>query len=353
MPLAPSEKTPPISIRRLASLTGASRSTISRAFRDGASVSPRLRARILAEAERHGYRPDPLVSELMTSFARRKPVDYRETLGVLWWPERWEQSQVSRAFAQRLRAGLEAAVEKHGCRLTPFVLQRGGAPALMRTFKARNIQGLVVTPPTHPNQEAPGLDWSCLSTVVIGRSLLAPGFDRVHHNHYASMVETLAALRERGLTRPVLLAEVSLEERMLRAYTGAFLAHGGVAQEQVLHLASRDPAVLARRLKGLSFDVIIADVEEWIDAVKALPEGLRARGFVALDLKRRDGAISGIYQNVERMAACAVDLLMQRRLHNERGVPPEPISMLTPGTWIEGETFRLGAGAVGRGAKSA
>lgn len=347
-PAAPSENSPPISIRKLARLLGASRSTISRAFRDSASVRPELRERILAEAARHGYRPDPLVSELMTSFARRRPVGYRETLGVLWWPERWEQSEVPGTFANRVRIGLAGAAERHGCRLNPFVLRRGGAPALMRTLAARNIHGLVITSPSEPDQPAPALDWASLSTVVIGRSLPAPGFDRVHHNHYAAMVDALGRLKALGFRRPVLLADVGLEERMQRAYTGAFLAHGGGGPSHVLHLNSKDPAPLARKLKAISHDVIIADVDEWEDTIRALPPGLRDRGFVALDVRRSDGPVTGVYQNIEKISGCAIDLLLQRRLHNERGVPADPISMLISGAWVEGASLKKAAASLDR-----
>lgn len=344
-----SDHPPSISIRKLASLLGASRSTVSRAFRDDASVRPELRARILAEAEKHGYRPDPLVSELMTSFARRQPVGYRETLGVLWWPARWAQSEQAGTFGGRLRGGLDQAAERHGCRLTQFVLQQGAAAALTRTLLARGIRGLVLTPPSDPNQAAPGLDWANFSTVVIGRSLTTSGFDRVHHNHYASMAETLRRLKERGFRRPVLLADVNLEERMQRAYTGAFLAQGGGAFSHVLHLEGKDPATLARKLKALTYDVIIADVEEWAETIRALPAALRVAGFVSLDVRRSDGPVTGIRQSVERMAACAVDLLMQRRLHNDRGMPAEPVSVLTPGFWVEGESLPRVAASLDHG----
>lgn len=341
----------PLSIRRLASLLGASRSTVSRAFRDDASVRPELRARILAEAERLGYRPDPLVSELMTSFARRQPVDYRETLGVLWWPARWNQSELAGTFAHRIRAGMEASAARHGCRLTQFVLERSGASALMRTLRARRIHGLVITPPSEPDQAAPGLDWDELSTVVIGRSLSEPGFDRVHHNHYAAMVDTLHRLKERGFARPVLLADIGLEERMQRAYTGAFLAHGDGPTSHVLHLSGKDPAPLVRKLKSLSYDAIIADVEEWTAVIQELPTELRGRGFVSLDVRRRDGPVSGIHQNIEKMAGCAVDLLMQKRLHNDRGVPAEPIGMMTRGVWVEGKTLAGSVASLDRGGR--
>lgn len=335
----------PVSVRRLAEALGTSRSTVSRAFRGDASVRPELRERILAEAGRLGYRPDPLVSELMTNFARRRPIAYRETIGVLWWSERWAQAELAEPnYANRLRGGLERAAGRHGCRLTHFVLREGGAAALARTLRARGIRGVVLTPPSTPGTEAPALDWAELSAVAIGRSLSAPVFNSVHHNHYAAMVLALRRVREAGCLRPVLLVGTGLEERMQRAYTGAFLAHepGPGAAERVLHMEARGPAALARRLRGLDADVVIADVEGWAEGLRALPAALRPKRLAVLDVARRDGAFAGIRQSVDRMAECAVDLLMQGRFHQETGVPAEPIDVQTPGAWVDGASMAGG-----------
>jgi DNA-binding LacI/PurR family transcriptional regulator len=50
----------PITSRDLAELIGVSQSAVSRAFTPGASISPPLRARVLAAAERLGYSPQPV-----------------------------------------------------------------------------------------------------------------------------------------------------------------------------------------------------------------------------------------------------------------------------------------------------
>lgn len=330
----------PLSMRKLAALLGTSRSTVSRAFRDDASVSPELRARIRKAAAAQGYRPDPMVTELMTSFAQRRPVNYRETLGVLWWPDRWSQSAVAGSFAARLRAGLDAAAVRHGCKVSHFVVGRVSDAALGRTLRARGIQGVVITPPTAPDTPAPALDWTRLSVMVVGRSLPEASWNRVHQDHYAALVEVLHRLRARGFRRPVLLAQRNLEERMQRAYTAAFLAHEAGPPSHVIHAESRDALILARCLRGLDPDVLIADTEQWEAAVRALPGDFATRvGFVCLDVDAAAGPVSGIFQNASRMAEGAIDLLMQARLRHETGLLDEPLAVLTPGRWIEGVTL--------------
>ena len=334
-------------MRQLADIVGASRSTISRAFQKDSSIRPELRARIVATARKHGYNPDPLVSELMTSFAKRRPVNYRETLGVLWWPDRWSQAQIAGSFAERLRVGMDASAPRHGCKVTHFVLGKASDAALNRTLKSRGIQGIVITPPTAPSVAAPVLDWTRLSVMVIGRSLLEPAFNRVYQNHYAACVDVLRRIRALGLRRPLLLADISLEERMQRAYTAAFLAHEAGPPEHVLHLRTHAPEELAGRLAGLSPDVIIGDTEQWLAPLNRLPASLRPPRFVCLDVSRQDGPVTGVYQNATRMAEAAIDLLMQARLRHETGLPAEPMTVLTPGSWVEGATL-AGFGAANR-----
>ena len=77
--------------------------TVSRAFKADASIKPEVRARVLAVAKEVGYSPDRMVTELMTSFVKRRPVKYRETFAVLWWPERWTGQHASAGFESELR----------------------------------------------------------------------------------------------------------------------------------------------------------------------------------------------------------------------------------------------------------
>lgn len=326
-------------MRDVAAAADVSRMAVSRAFRPGASIRPELRRRILEAAERLGYRPNPLVTKLMTSFAQRRTVTYRETLGVLWWPEHWKQTASPMGFAGKLRAGLEAAAAHHGCRIDHFVLgKKTTAPALDRMLAARHIQGVILTPPATPDATAPRLDWTKLSVMAVGSSLREPAFNRVHQHHYAAMVDVVHRLRERGFRRPALVVSAELEERMQRAYTAAFLAHDAGPPERILHLNSAEPDGLARRLKSLRPDVVIIDIEARLPAVrKALGKAGRCE-LVSMDVKKADGETPGIFQNPRRMAECAIDLLVQARLHHETGVPAEPMVVLTPGVWVEGKT---------------
>ena len=328
-----------VSMRDVAAAANASRMAVSRAFRAGSSLRPELRARILAAAERLGYRPDPLVTKLMTSFAQRRAVHYRETLAALWWPDRWKQTKTPGSFSANLLSGMEASAQRHGCRIDHLILGKSSASALDRTLATRHIRGVILTPPTTPGSVAPALDWDKLSVMVIGSSLQEPGFNRIHQHHYAAMVNTLHHLRTRGFKRPVLVVRTELNERMQRAYTAAFSAHDAGPPENILSLPSFDAGDLAARLKPLHPDVVIVDTDAWLPLVKrALGRRAARCGLVSLDVEHADGPVSGVFQNAGRMGGCAIDFLVQARLQNETGLAPEPMTILTPGLWVEGES---------------
>ncbi|MGE9293836.1 MAG: helix-turn-helix domain-containing protein, partial [Puniceicoccales bacterium] len=66
-------------MRHIAAAVGVSRMTASRAFKKDSRVNPELKEKILRTAEAMGYKPDTMISELMTSFASRRPINYQET----------------------------------------------------------------------------------------------------------------------------------------------------------------------------------------------------------------------------------------------------------------------------------
>lgn len=56
----------PVTLKEVAKLAGVSRSAVSRTFTEGASVSPKTRARVEAAARKLGYAPNALASSLTT-----------------------------------------------------------------------------------------------------------------------------------------------------------------------------------------------------------------------------------------------------------------------------------------------
>ncbi|MFH1499801.1 MAG: LacI family DNA-binding transcriptional regulator [Verrucomicrobiota bacterium] len=339
MPEPAQRKGPVVSLRHVAEAAGVSRMTVSRAFKPEASVEPGLRARVLAVAKSLGYEPDRMVTELMTSFVKRRPVKYRETFAALWWPERWENLRNNaRGFGAAIRRGIDAGVQRHGCGVEHLVLSaRVNVRTLMRMLEARGIGGLLITPPPAADTVAPALDWRRFCAVSIGTSLRSPRSHRAQVSHYTDMVHVLETLRRRGYRRACLLLNEDLEERMHRAYGAAFQMWQTDGAERIWRAASPARPGLSAWLKKMRPDVVIADTDVWRLSV---PEPWAGEAFVSLAVEYADGEVTGNHQNFARVAESAVDLLMQARLRHETGEPAEPLIMLTTGRWIEGRTLR-------------
>ncbi len=325
-----------ISLRHIAEIAGVSRMTVSRAFKDEASVKPELRKKILQVAKELGYTPDTMVSELMTSFASRRPVSYKETFAAIWWPERWANVDKGHGFDADVLRGLNEGAQLHGRGIDHFVMTDEITPRVIeRMLHARNIQGVILTPPASAEVKAPELNWDKLSAVTIGSSLREPAFNRSQPGHYTITIQALETLAERGYQRPCLLLRSDVEIRMLRAHTAAFLAWG-YPKDHIWHASTPSAEGLSDWLKQVEPDVIIADWDPWYEFLT--PED-RKRGFLSLAVRNPNGSMSGIYQNTVRIAKGAIDLLVRSRLTHEVGVPQAPTLMLTSGDWIEGQTL--------------
>ena len=76
------EKRSPLST--IAELLNISKMTVSRALREGTSVTPELRAKVREAADRLGYQPDSRISQVMRAVRTAESAGYRETLAFIW-----------------------------------------------------------------------------------------------------------------------------------------------------------------------------------------------------------------------------------------------------------------------------
>jgi hypothetical protein len=59
-----------------------------------------------------------------------------------------------------------------------------------------------------------------------------------------------------------------------------------------------------------------------------------------LDLHPFHGDWSGVDQQIENAGAAAVDLVIERLMTNDLGIPALPKTVLTQGAWRDGSTLR-------------
>lgn len=326
-----------ISLRHVAEAAKVSRMTVSRAFREDGEISDAMREKVLRIADELGYRPNTMVTRMMSGFASRRPVEYHETLAAVWWPQRWSSRRVVSTYSNLLFRGLEEGATRHHCRIEHHILDDDARPgSISRILKARGIRGVILTPPVDPQARIPDLDWAHLSTVAIGSSIAEINFHRVATDHYTSLITALEKVHQHGYRRPCLLLTRSLVERMHRAYTAAFLAWEDGAGTRIYLDNDHSPEELETWLRAKHCDVIIADTRWWLQWI---PKSCGNLGYVAMDVEADTGNLTGIRQNTAYIAECAVDQLVNALLRHETGIPDNARILLTAGSWVEGKTM--------------
>lgn len=327
-------------MRHVAEAAGVSRMTASRAFKEDAPISPKLREKVLTVAERLGYKPDQMVTQLMSSFASQRAIDYRETIAALWWPGRWRvANDDENNYNAKILRGLETSAALHSCKVEHVVMTEDMTPrAINRILTARNIQGVIITPPPSFTRPTPALDWDQFCIVSIGATLHKPRFHRARMSHYHSMVIALEQLQKLGCQRPCLLLNSDLEQRMDRAYTGAFLAWHEDAADRIWRSETLSTRGLKSWIRTHKPDAVLADINRWQGH---LPEPYASKRFVTLDVSDRNSEISGVFQNTELLAEYAVDLLMRVRLRKETGIPEFPLTIICDGMWVDGQSLQI------------
>lgn len=329
----------------IARRAGVHASTVSRALRDDPRITPKQRELIRRTAQALGYRANPLVAALMSARRGRRAPHYQATLAYLtnYTPER--AALFHRNFGQLLDGARRSALAQ-GYRIEEFnlhdsTLTPGRTTEILRT---RSIPGLLVAP-LHSMNDSIGVDWAAFSTVAIGLSLGSALVHRVAHNHLSGY--GLAARRCRAAGRHRLGLVVSrpghekVEKRWL---AGALLDQweyptdvpvppllhdqNGVEQFEAWFRQHQPEVVLASN---------IMEITAWLKTLGLkIPRDLC---LVGLDRRTRDRGIAGIDQNYERWGANAVDFLIGMIQRNERGLPENPLTMLSEGVWVNGRTL--------------
>jgi DNA-binding LacI/PurR family transcriptional regulator len=331
----------PLSLRDLASAAGVSRMTASRAFKEGSEIRPELREKILKIAKEIGYQPDPMVTRIMSSFVGRHAIDYRETIAVIWWPERWPAHEILDSYSGQIYQGVENSAAHNSCKIEHIVLSKEmSASVINRMLKARNIKAVILTSPPQSTFSLPKLDWDQFSVAIIGTTIREPNFHRARPSYYTGLVHVLQRVKAAGFSRPCLLVDPDLEERMERAYSAGFLAWEGNDVDRIWKAPYSQTAGFRKWLKTQAPDVIIGDNKAWLDR---LPQTYAENRFISLGINSVNETTSGLYYDTYHSAECAVDLVIRSRFRNQTGVPKHPVLMTNQGVWMNGETFKPNA----------
>lgn len=335
-----------ITLKEVAHKAGVSIMTASRALRNQANVTPGTRAKVEQAALQLKYRPNPLVSALM-SYRRASRV-ISDTLTIAFvtnFPKRdgWRKLRINQDFFD----GAGQACLRHGYKLEEFWLREPDMSArrLSSILYSRNVNGLLIAPlPVALGHMR--LEWEKFSAVALGYSLAWPRLHRAVNHQFRSIRMALRRLRKLGYHKIGLTLRASIDERVEHHYTGGFLV-----DQQRLEAKHRVPmhVVPDRDWSEKAFvkwfakhrpEVVVShheEVLEWLARLKvSVPD---ETGYIHLNCPDATGRLAGIYQNGPEVGGAAADSLVAMIQRNERGVPDLAHTILVEGTWIDGKTL--------------
>lgn len=335
-------------MKHVAEAAGVSVMTVSLALRRAPSIPPETRERVLAMAEKLGYRRNPLVSVLMADLRGRKArgpeahvIAYVES-----YPPGGPRQQAESLL--RFRKGVLAGAAKHGFGVQIFRLGEGGLSEarLEQVLDARGIRGVVFSP--FP-QTGSGLTqgWQNHALAALGHSLARPPLHRAVNHQAHSIRLALAELQALGYRRIGLVIRRHEDERTERNWLSSVL----LAQHDAAGTKVSFPLLLAEKIERSALVawvkrerpevVVTTEQEVWAIIRRVRVEnGARGRrvGFAHLHLTPDVAEFSGIDQNNERVGEAAVDLVVEQLHGNAFGVPQMPKTVLIEGRWVAGTT---------------
>jgi DNA-binding LacI/PurR family transcriptional regulator len=342
----------PVCLQDIADRANVSRATVSLALRNHASIPVHTRARIQQVAAVLEYRPNPMVSALMTYQRIARPARRNHVTLALLLPHS-RSGDWRPCVPPALIEAASARAQHHGYRLEEFWLDdlKLDSNRLNEVLYARGIPGILLapSPASAVNVE---VEWDRFSAVEIGTSRSGERPHRVAANHFEAVRDACRRLSSRGYERPGLVLKASQDALTDGLWNAGFLfeQQRWRARKRIAPLVVSDPywcrTTFLKWFESRRPDVVLGCGEEirgWLESAGArLPEDV---GFAQLDIRDVGGGHAGVDANAPALGSAAVDFLVDLLRRNERGLPPSPRSVLLETAWIEGATVRARPGA--------
>lgn len=330
----------------MATAAGVSRATVSLALRNHPRIPAPTRQRIHALAEKLGYRPNPVVSALLTQVRARRRVSHEGTISFLTFdPKRRDPWSLSAMQRDYLEGAAERATQL-GYRIETVWAREPGMTGrrLTSVLLARGIRGLLVGPLLIPHGHV-SLDWSQFAAVALGFSAREPRLHRAAVDHYQCVTLAIRRLKRLGYRRMGLALPWYSDERVDHRMQAAMWVYqqqlpvGG----QVPPLILREPGVkrFAAWFERYRPDALLVNGIEKVAWLKEtgirVPQDL---GVVHLHREEAGAPWSGIHHNGRDIGAAATELVVSQLQRHALGLSDRPRLVLVPGTWVDGETVR-------------
>ena len=340
-----------MSTRRIAELAGVSPSTVSLALRGSHKIPEETRRHVIKIAERHGYRPNPKVKELMSQVRRSASDQSEACFGLISFYESerpWESSP----HLMRIYQSMIQRADDLRYRIEPLWLRAAGMThaRLGRILDARGIEGILCLGSPDVDEVFP-LEFDHYAVVTQGVSIRT-SLHRIVTHAAADMTRTLEAVHRLGYRRPGLVLGDKSAIRSADTYLGAYLGwcfqrFGRPLPIPPLRLGQIDERTLLRWMQQEEPDVMIVvqNREELLKFGTILQrKGIRCPqdiGLAALCQFLEGTEFAGMQANQQLLGAWMVELLADRILNHDLGIPRHPRTVMVESQWVGGRSLRL------------
>ena len=322
-----------VSQRTIAEAAGVERSTVSLALRDDPRIPEATRARVRVAAERLGYRPHPVLSELARRRWRGEGGEGREQLAFL------------RTLAEDhpMEAPARRRAEQLGFGLTGIDPRTAATPRrLAGVLTARGIRGLLIEQGTMEDRFGE-LDWNRFVAVQCGLLHRSPAVDLVGVDFLGMVNEAVERAQSAGARRVGFFLPsrgLPMSDRLLRQAVRGRAEDAGLRLETPIKTEAAILCALKTLHEGGVDHVVATDAVQERYHRKVFGE--RA-GFVALFRKAHETRVAGFAAHEPLVAVAAVDLLVAKLAARDYGVPAFRRSVHIVPPWIEGTTTAMGS----------
>ena len=326
-------------MHQIAERAGVGKATVSLALRDDPRLRPETRRRIQQLAAEMGYRTNATIANLMAQLRASRSSKYHATIGLLNASPDPEALSAGRPATEWI-TGCHDRADQLGYGLEPFWLHEPGVtPVRLATIlESRNIRGLVIAGLLEPAGVPNLFDvlWRRFSFVALGHRPASPPLNYATNDHFATALQAVQRLSERGHRRIGLVISPDLDAAVERRYSAGFWA----AHESLPNCA-RVPAFAFNRFHEIRFrawqaehrpDAILTlheEIESWLHEVR-----FEHIALAHLDHHDLLQAWSGMRQNHARAGAAAIDMLVGQLHRNEIGLPDSPKATFIQSTWV-------------------
>ncbi len=334
-----------VTIKDVAREAGVSVATVSLVMRSSPRIRSETSARVREAAERLGYTPSPMVSALMARIRSARPNRDHTTLAIIGGAPPHESSGYS-WFFRDIAVGIKSRAEKLGFGLQYFPANGKGVNLgrLSQILRNSGIPAAII-PPLAQGATRFDFDFTHLSAVTIGYSLIEPVLHRVCPDQYQGMSVVLQSLTGRGYRRIGLVIDRGTDTRVLHKWMAVQLWHNRyVAGSEAVPplLCERfEKTEIQRWLKRAKPDAVVAPARSVLQTLRSL--GFRVPddiGFALTNHADRNEPCSGLDQRPQLLGENAVDAVVAQINRNERGVPSVPLITSVEGVWVDEGTTR-------------